>query len=70
MTLAHAVSEELLEEGSVYPRQSDSQKVSLDIAAAVAREAYRLGLNSEPEPDDLESYIRDWVWKPEYTPYV
>jgi len=42
----------------------------LDIAAAVAREAYRLELNSEPEPDDLESYIRDWVWKPEYTPYV
>ena len=70
MTLAQAVSEELLEEGSVYPRQSDSQKVSLDIAAAVAREAYRLDLNSEPEPDDLESYIRDWVWKPEYTPYV
>ncbi|MBA7620297.1 MAG: oxaloacetate-decarboxylating malate dehydrogenase [Calditrichaeota bacterium] len=70
MTLARAVSEELLEEGSVYPRQSDSQKVSLDIAAAVAREVYRLGLNSEPEPDDLESYIRDWAWKPEYTPYV
>jgi len=70
ITLAQAVSEELLEEGSVYPRQSDSQKVSLEIAAAVAREAYRLDLNSEPEPDDLESYIRDWVWKPEYTPYV
>ncbi len=70
MTLALAVSEELLEEGSVYPRQSDSQKVSLDIAATVAREAYRLGINGEPEPDDLESYIQDFIWKPEYTPYV
>ncbi|UCH62550.1 MAG: NAD-dependent malic enzyme [Fidelibacterota bacterium] len=69
MALANTVSDELLEEGSVYPRQSDIKEVSLEIAAAVAREAYRLGVNGEPEPDDLESYIRDWVWKPEYTPY-
>ena len=70
LALANTVSDELLEEGSVYPRQSDIQEVSLEIAAAVAREVYRLGLNGEPEPDDLESYIRDWVWKPEYTPYI
>ncbi|MFB0517238.1 MAG: NAD-dependent malic enzyme [Candidatus Neomarinimicrobiota bacterium] len=70
MALARVVSDQLLEEGSVYPRQSEIQKVSVNIAAAVAREAYRLSLNSEPEPDDLEAYIRNWVWKPEYKPYV
>ena len=70
LALANTVSDELLEEGSVYPRQSDIQEVSLEIAAAVAREVYRLGINGEPEPDDLESYIRDWVWKPEYTSYI
>jgi malate dehydrogenase (oxaloacetate-decarboxylating)(NADP+) len=64
--LACSVSDELLEEVSVYPRQSEIQKVSMDIAAAVAREAYSLGLNSEPVPDDLEGHIQKFVWKPEY----
>ena len=70
MSLARAVPDKLLEEGCVYPRQSDSRKVSLDIAAAVAREAYRLGINDEPEPDDLEAYIQNFIWKPEYRPYI
>jgi malate dehydrogenase (oxaloacetate-decarboxylating)(NADP+) len=69
-TLASAVPDSLLKEVSVYPRQSDIQKVSIDIAVAVAREVYREGLNGEPEPKDLETHIRNWVWKPEYTPYV
>ncbi|MFC1547855.1 NAD-dependent malic enzyme [Candidatus Neomarinimicrobiota bacterium] len=64
--LACSVSDELLEEVSVYPRQSEIKKVSMDIAAAVAREAYSLGLNSEPVPDDLEGHIQNFVWKPEY----
>ncbi|UCD37315.1 MAG: NAD-dependent malic enzyme [Fidelibacterota bacterium] len=68
--LAGAVPDSLLEEVSVYPRQSDIQKVSIDIAIAVARETYKLGLNGVPEPDDLETFIKDWVWKPEYIPYV
>ena len=68
--LACSVSDNLLKEVSVYPRQSEIQKVSLDIAAAVAREAYSLGLNSEPEPDDLEGHIQEFVWKPEYKPYI
>ena len=70
MTLAQAVPDKLLEEGSVYPRQSEIQKVSVEIAAAVAREAYRLGINGEPEPDDLDAYIQDCIWKPGYTPYA
>ncbi|MFC1535678.1 NAD-dependent malic enzyme [Candidatus Neomarinimicrobiota bacterium] len=65
-TLACSVSDELLGEVSVYPRQSEIQKVSMDIAVAVAREAYSLGLNSEPVPDDLEGHIQKFVWKPEY----
>jgi malate dehydrogenase (oxaloacetate-decarboxylating)(NADP+) len=68
--LACSVSDDLLEEVSVYPRQSEIQKVSMDIAAAVAREAYSLGLNSEPVPDDLESHIQKFIWKPEYRPYI
>ncbi|UCH10924.1 MAG: NAD-dependent malic enzyme [Fidelibacterota bacterium] len=68
--LAKAVPDSLLKEVSVYPRQSDIKKVSVDIAVAVAREVYSLGLNGEPEPDDLEAHIQDWTWKPEYTPYV
>lgn len=70
MALANTVSDQLLEEVCVYPRQSESQAVSIEIAIAVAREVYRLGLNGEPEPEDLDAYIRDYVWKPEYTPYV
>lgn len=70
MALAHAATDKLLEEGCIYPRQSEIQKVSVEIAVAVAREVYRLGLNGEPEPDDIRAYIQDWIWKPEYTPYV
>lgn len=68
--LARSVPDDLLEEVSVYPRQSEIQKVSLDIAAAVARETYSLGLNSEPKPDNLESHIQKFIWKPEYRPYI
>ncbi len=64
--LAQSVSDELLKEVCVYPRQSDIQTVSVKIAAAVAGEAYRLGINDQPEPDNLTEYINDWIWKPEY----
>ena len=70
LVLAAAASPSLLEEGSVYPHQSDIREVSLAIAVAVATEAYDLGLATVPEPDDLESAIRAWTWMPEYVSQV
>jgi len=70
ITLAQAVSESLLEEGAVYPHLADIQEVSVEIAIAVAQEAYRRNLAEAPEPDDLEKTVRDFIWKPEYVSLV
>jgi malate dehydrogenase (oxaloacetate-decarboxylating)(NADP+) len=69
--LAAEVPENLLKQGCVYPPQSELRDVSVKIASAVAKEAYLLGINQEPEPkEDMEEYIRKWVWKAEYRSYV
>ncbi|MEE9466274.1 MAG: NAD-dependent malic enzyme [Candidatus Neomarinimicrobiota bacterium] len=66
--LARATPQEMLAKGGVYPALEDIQEVSLDIAAAVVREAYRLGIATAPEPADLDREIREFIWKPEYGP--
>ncbi len=68
LTLAEAVPDELLGRGSVFPSLKELQTVSLEIAVAVAREAYRLGIATAPEPADLNQAIREYTWQPEYRP--
>jgi malic enzyme len=68
LTLAAAVPDSMLARGSVYPSLKELQTVSLEIAVAVAREAYRLGIATAPEPADLSQAIREYTWQPEYRP--
>lgn len=68
--LADYVPKGLLDKGSVFPDMEDIQKVSLQLAAAVAREVVHLGLNTQPVPDDLDAAIQEFIWKPEYLPLV
>ena len=70
LRLAELTPETQLREGSVYPRQSSIREVSIAIAEAVAKEAYRQEVTSEQEPNDLEATIRDYVWQPEYASLV
>jgi malate dehydrogenase (oxaloacetate-decarboxylating)(NADP+) len=68
--LAELVSEDDLVQGRIYPALSSIRDVSAHIAMAVANIAYRRGLATEPEPEDLERSIRDGMYLPEYLSYV
>ena len=65
-TLAAAVPADTIDTGSVFPAMDELQAVSLRIGIAVAQEAYRLKLNTLPEPDDVEAAFAEFLWKPEY----
>lgn len=69
-TLAAQVTEEDLAQGRIYPALSRIRQVSLVIATAVAKIAYRDGLATEPQPADLEQHIRDFMYEPNYYPLV
>jgi len=69
-TLAHMVTEEELAAGTVYPDLGKIRQISLAIATAVCRLAYREGLAQFPEPEDIRTYVRDSMYHPEYKTFV
>ena len=56
--------------GRVYPALSEIREVSALIAAEVAGIAYREGLASREEPDDILADIREHMFKPVYPHYA
>ncbi|MCL2458282.1 MAG: NAD-dependent malic enzyme [Desulfobulbus sp.] len=64
------VSEEDLQNGRVYPPLSRIRQVSLDVAAAVAEQAYAGGLATKPLPGDLVEFIRGLMFEPVYRSYI
>ena len=69
-TLAEQVTEADLTAGRIYPTLSRIREVSAAIATAVATIAYRDGLATHPEPEDLPRHIDDFMYKPDYRPLV
>jgi malate dehydrogenase (oxaloacetate-decarboxylating)(NADP+) len=69
-TLAHMVTEEELEAGTIYPDLAKIRTISLAIASAVARLAWEQGLAKYAEPKDIRQYVRDRMYHPDYRPYV
>jgi malate dehydrogenase (oxaloacetate-decarboxylating)(NADP+) len=69
-TLARGVTEDDLEQGSVYPPLTRIREVAAAIAAAVAEVAYRRDLATRPRPDDLLAYIKSLMYEPRYHSYV
>ncbi len=69
-TLAHAVSEEDLAQGRVYPPLARIREVAAAIAAAVAEVAFRRDLATKPRPDDIPGYIKSLMYEPKYQSYV
>ena len=67
--LAELVTDDELAEGRIYPRLQRIREVSLAIAVAVAHEAFREGLATEPQPEDVEGEILRRMFRPEYTDY-
>ncbi|HET9064238.1 MAG TPA: NAD-dependent malic enzyme [Gemmatimonadales bacterium] len=66
--LAEGLGEEHLERGALYPTLGTIRDTSVRIAAAVAREAVRQGLATVQPPDDIEQWLRDAMYVPEYPP--
>jgi malate dehydrogenase (oxaloacetate-decarboxylating)(NADP+) len=64
--LSEFVSEQDINDGSLYPPLKDIREVSLHIAVAVAEKAYDLGLARNDRPDDLKQHIADYMYEPKY----
>ena len=69
-TLANEVCQADLDEGRIYPSIQRIREVSLAIAVATAKVAYRQGLASVPKPDDLSSKIKAQMFEPSYRSYM
>jgi malate dehydrogenase (oxaloacetate-decarboxylating)(NADP+) len=68
--LAGEVSHEDLDQGLIYPPLADIRQASAVIAAAVARVAYRQGIATQPEPEDLLAHVQAQMYVPTYRNYV
>ena len=69
-TLAAAVTDDELAQGSIFPPLHGVREVSRSIAMAVADIAYEDGLSTEPRPDDLRSFIEGRMYDARYENYV
>jgi malate dehydrogenase (oxaloacetate-decarboxylating)(NADP+) len=69
-TLAHMVTSEELQAGTIYPDLRNIRQISLAIASAVCRLAWDQGLARYAEPDDIREHVRLCQYQPEYRPYV
>ena len=71
---AHAVSDQVtpeqLQQGQLYPFQSNILEVEIQTAARVAKLVFDTGLARVDRPADMVNFIRQPVYKPEYATLV
>jgi len=71
---AHAVSDQVtpeqLQQGLLYPFQSNILEVEIQTAARVAKLVFDAGLARVDRPADMVDFIRQHVYKPEYATLV
>ncbi len=74
MAAAHALAEQVteddLQQGSLYPPLKHIRDVSAHIAAAVAAVAYRRKFARGSEPADLPAFMKSRMYEPRYADYV
>ncbi|XP_047531793.1 NADP-dependent malic enzyme-like isoform X1 [Vanessa atalanta] len=67
--LAEIVSQDNLDQGSLYPPLADIQECSIQIAKKVVQHAYKTGKASvQPQPLDTEAFIRAQMYDVRYAP--
>jgi malate dehydrogenase (oxaloacetate-decarboxylating)(NADP+) len=64
--VADQVSPDLLNQGLLYPLQSNILETEIQTAARVAKLVFDSGLARVPRPTDMVSFVRSHVYKPEY----
>jgi malate dehydrogenase (oxaloacetate-decarboxylating)(NADP+) len=71
---AHAVAEQVtkaeLDVGLIYPPQSEILKTELYAAQRVAEVIFKRNLARADRPDDIEVFIRQHLYQPEYQALV
>jgi malate dehydrogenase (oxaloacetate-decarboxylating)(NADP+) len=65
--VADQVPSDLLNQGLLYPLQSNILETEIQTAARVAKLVFDSGLARVKRPADMVEFIRDHVYKPEYT---
>jgi malate dehydrogenase (oxaloacetate-decarboxylating)(NADP+) len=60
------VPSELLNQGLLYPLQSNILEIEIQTAARVAKLVFDAGLARVERPGDMVAFIREHVYKPEY----
>ena len=65
--VADQVPSELLKQGLLYPLQSNILETEIKTAARVAKLVFDSGLARVARPTDTDAFIRQHVYKPEYT---
>ncbi|HEU4523951.1 MAG TPA: NAD-dependent malic enzyme [Gemmatimonadales bacterium] len=69
-SLAGQADAATLRDGALLPPLDRIREVSLRIALAVARVVIDTGLAGRETPADLEAYLRNRMYRPDYRPYV
>ena len=64
--VADQVPEEQMKLGLIYPSQSDILEIEIKTAIRVAKLVFDSDLASVDRPDDIDTFIRQQVYKPEY----
>ena len=64
--VADQVAPELLKQGLLYPKQDDILETEIKTAARVAKLVFDSGLARVDRPADMEAFIRQHVYKPDY----
>jgi malate dehydrogenase (oxaloacetate-decarboxylating)(NADP+) len=64
--LADQVTQDDLQQGTIYPALQKIREVSLKIGIAVATYVWDQGLSKIPRPDNIEKTIRDYMYDPKY----
>jgi malate dehydrogenase (oxaloacetate-decarboxylating)(NADP+) len=64
--VADQVPADLLNQGSLYPPQSNILETEIQTAARIAKLVFDSGLASVKRPSDMVAFIREQVYRPEY----
>jgi malate dehydrogenase (oxaloacetate-decarboxylating)(NADP+) len=64
--LSELIDDETLQRGALYPALNDLHRISLEVAIAVAEQAYRENLARMPRPANLQDHISGMMYSPKY----
>lgn len=68
-TLADCITPDRLDAHALYPDQSRLREISARIAAAVIREAKKMNIGRMIPDDQIDDFVRENMWYPQYRPY-